>query len=165
MSSSIVEGLASFDRVYVTIGGLFGILICLVFIGLGIWLLTNRKNYIDVSGTVVSAVCSNNQCTIKVSYSVNNKAYNSAIQANISDSNQYVNGVNKVFPFVYDKRNESNIYLPSQNSLILPVSFIVISTIVILFIFLGIYLSYSNKYYAAAQGTGILLSPIFGRRY
>jgi hypothetical protein len=167
--ADVVGGLATFDRVYVTLGGIFGILICLIFIGFGIWILVSRKNYMDVSGTVVSTSCIQSVCTINVSYVVNGKTYNSAIIASVPDTNQYVNGVNKTFDFLYDKRNVNNIYLPSQNSLVLPVSFILIGSIVILFILLGIYLSYSNKYYAAAQGTGILLntalSPLLGRRY
>lgn len=157
-TDTIVSGLASYERASVTIGGILGFIFALIFIGIGIYILVQQRNYQSVTGTIVDLSCNRIgtkiSCLLDVQYQPKNSS--STITSKITLEPLIGYSVGQKIDIVYDIRDPKTIYNSSQNSLFLPILFIVIGVITIIGIIIYLYFSYTSRAFAAVVGGEML---------
>lgn len=157
--SAFVSGIADYERVRSTIGGIVGELFSLILIGIGIYLLVERNNYVETTGTIKDVSCNTVQAKISCTLDINFVAQDQ----NTYTSTLIIQGtsgykVGQQIQMVYDKRDPRDIYTTDQISLFLPIMFIVLGLVVIIGIIVFLYFSYKSRTFAAVTGGEMLIN-------
>ncbi len=160
LASDVYSDASELGKVYTTVGLITGSFISLIFLGIGIYMLTKNNTHTQaLSATINSLNCSANICFANLSYNYNNKNY---IKLNFSinnTNNLYKTG--DLYPIYLDPNNPDDIALDSpKDDKVMGYILVGISILIFGGSIFSWWLSRTSKLYAAAEGTGATIGVV-----
>lgn len=158
LGSEIYEGVGTFGHIEAWIGAIMSTIIGIIFIVIGIFDIKHKTTLTaSTQGKINNADCGGGyndgsgekyQCTVNVSYTVDNKNY--SITKTTDDTSKHYKGESVTVH--YNPSSPENGELVSDNSKTIGIIFIVIGIIIPLFAWLWLWITYKSKFAAAAGG-------------
>lgn len=156
----IYTGAADFGKFSTIIGGIFGTLFALLFVGIGIYLLVEAfRRTKSVQAKITKSECenttsSNRMCKITIEYPSNQPSKMCSVSFSVEDEAKYKPG--NTITVYYDPSDPCNTGSldTRRESYIFGLILLIGGLVFILIIWLVVYLTFRYKFFAAAEGVG-----------
>ena len=162
VGSQIYTGAATFGRFSAIIGGIFGTLIGLAFVGIGIYFIVEgSRRKASVTAKITKKECNGDDCQIEVQYTVPgppSKMCTKTFPITRSQANEFqVGGSVTVFYDPSDPCGSGDLD-SRQNSIIIGIILIIVGGILIIIVWVTVWLTQRYKFFAAVEGVSTVVS-------
>lgn len=162
VGSEIYSGLASFGEIRALIGLIIGGLICVIFLGIGIYMLTHLKKSEKTTAIITAVSCGipsrgNYTCNVTYKYTVNGVSYDANIPTYISNVPLKVGDSIQIY-YEVDNPSVSDNNDKKTGAIIMTV----VGGVILLLLIGNYYFTRKSKGYAAFTGASGILGGLSG---